>query len=263
MKDRRIPIVAVFGSDEKNTLDPAYALGVAIAERGCILLTGGGAPKDSSEYRADTVKEKAIRGFQDARAGSHLEPWIGLPKSVTETKRSDSARPILLGLRYGDKRNYVEAHLCDVAIALQGGEGTKSEVAFCLALRRPVLLLGSAWKSEYPLTRRDKELDAFLRAARARVDWVAPPPGSRPDDDDIDQRIRRAYGELTTEGEPPSHMELPRKAEASTIVEFAVKLAQTDGYRGSFPRLPDRPGVREVYDDWLRGAVERLMAPAN
>jgi hypothetical protein len=260
--DRTIPIIAVFGSDEKDTLDPAYALGAAIAARG-VLLTGGGDPTDSENFRPDTVKEMAIKGFHDARAGSGLEPWIGLPKSVGETKPSDSTRPFLLGLGYGNKRNYVEAHLCDVAIALQGGRGTKSEVGFCLALRRPVLLLGSRWKSQYPLTRTDKELDDFRRAAQRRVGLPAPPQGRKPDDDEIDERIRRAYGALTREGQPPVHKELPSKSEASTIVELAVKLAQTDGYRGSFPRLPDRPGVRDLYEVWLCGVVERLMASAN
>ena len=143
---RRVPIIAVFGSTVEETLELAKLIGVEIARQNGILLTGGeGIPEDA-------VKEWAITGAESVRSASCLGAWIGVPrdksKRIFVPNPNDLSGKIYTGLNH--KRNYIEAWLCDAAIALEGGEGTRSEITFCLSLQKPVVRIGN-WKTKYPL----------------------------------------------------------------------------------------------------------------
>ncbi|NKK70072.1 hypothetical protein GFM13_06635 [Rhizobium leguminosarum bv. viciae] len=131
----RPPIVAVFGS--KDFRSHAASLGGQIARAGAILLTGGDGRDDGS------VKNAAISGAK--AAGGR---WIGVHRHTRDDglldptlKRQKTGLILRPGL--GHRRNFLEACLCDVAIALKGGKGTVSEVAACVFLSRPVILV--AW----------------------------------------------------------------------------------------------------------------------
>jgi predicted Rossmann-fold nucleotide-binding protein len=131
----RPPIVAVFGS--KENLEIAEALGEAVARSGATLLTGGNTPN------GDYVKNKAIAGAESVHGrwiGVHRHDCLRAP-SYQEAKASLILEPGL-----GHRRNFLEACLCDVAIALEGGKGTISEVSACNFLRKPVVLID--WNSE-------------------------------------------------------------------------------------------------------------------
>ncbi|MER8524177.1 hypothetical protein NKH56_33620 [Mesorhizobium sp. M1076] len=133
-KEMRAPIIAVFGSGQ--LIDQAISIGREVARANAILLTGGSGVEDG------TVKGAAINGAE-AEGGR----WIGVLRHVCNdgfpgpsAKRKNFG--LILEPRLGHRRNYLEACLCDVAIALKGGKGTISEVVACASLEKPVVLVG-------------------------------------------------------------------------------------------------------------------------
>ena len=129
-------MIAVFGRSESDKEREALAkkIGHTIAVRGHILLTGGTEPKEGS------VKNMAIKGTDPS-------PWVGVPQESghpTQDLHTGKRGPVVTsGL--GRKRNYLEAWMCDAAIALSGRSGTRSEAAFSLLLGRPVAFVGKGW----------------------------------------------------------------------------------------------------------------------
>ena len=143
-------------------------VGSAIATRGAILLTG------TAEAGTGAVNKCTVAGA----ASTPKATWVGVEKRTSSKVVEDRGRSLVLRPEYGHKRNYIEAHLCDAAIAFRGGEGSASEVAFCFALGRPVVLLGD-WESDYPLERERPRGLSELRAAtenRMKLNEVGPSP---------------------------------------------------------------------------------------
>ena len=172
-------IVAVFGPSGPNTLSvTASSLGERIATNHILLTGGTGIPDES-------VKEQAIVGAERAIRADAAGRWIGVPKEGTRTASPSHGRGFLLTTEYQDERNYINALLCDSAIALKGGRGTDSEVAFCLVLGRPVVLFGPGWNE---LERQLRRPAGAETAVAAMIDQMFPPPrsGDRP----VDQAIR-------------------------------------------------------------------------
>jgi hypothetical protein len=152
----RKPIVAVFGGSQGSEL--ALALGAELRRRSCITLSGGqGLPET-------LVKEQAIRG---ARPG----PWIGVVRHPRRRQVQPVDSGLLIHTDLDHRRNYLNAHLCDAAICLKGGDGTTSELIFSLALHRPVALVGD-WLDPSC----DDGLCQLLQQAWRRV---PDPPGGR------------------------------------------------------------------------------------
>lgn len=151
-------IVAVFGGSTGNTeltLQRAERFGRAIASRNWIILTGGTGPAKAP------VKNRAIQGA--IRPGP--ESWVGVDRieeriAAATWTRGDGGFAIASTLNH--QRNYLEACMTDGAICLEGGDGTKSELACCLLLRRPVALVGDGWK-------KDCDLDGNRPAALANL----------------------------------------------------------------------------------------------
>lgn len=157
-----IPIIAVFGS--KGGLRLAEAIGHEVGRQNCILLTGGAGPVGKA------VKNRALKGANSAANEGFLAPWIGVSKPGEHRPRPehDVRRSHLLEPGLGDERNYVEAVLCDVAIAIAGGAGTASEVGFCLALERPVALVGD-WSEVLPPARAEDAITYLADAIDKRI----------------------------------------------------------------------------------------------
>ena len=145
-------IIAVFGpthrdktkhrpeqSVQPKILKCASELGAAIG-RDHIVLTGG----DGSDGRS--VKDAAILSAGDE--------WIGVLRD--EPIDGSELRDNLIPSGLGRARNLLEAFVCDAAIALFGGDGTRSEVACALALRRPIALVGCEWQQYYDLDGPDR-----------------------------------------------------------------------------------------------------------
>jgi predicted Rossmann-fold nucleotide-binding protein len=143
---RTRPVIGVFGSSVPETLDLAEEIGYQIAVRDCILLTGG------TGHSRSKVKDRAIFGARRARQQGYVAAWVGVRRTDLPEVSEPDGSGLLLAPGYRHKRNYVEAHLCDAAIALPGGRGTASEAAFCLVLRRPIILVGPKWEANYRLS---------------------------------------------------------------------------------------------------------------
>ena len=231
-------IIAVFGPSGPNTLSvTASSLGEQIAAND-ILLTGGTGIPDKS------VKEQAIVGAERAiRAGS-AGRWIGVPKAGNRTVSSSHRRGFLVKTGYRNERNYINALLCDSAIALKGGPGTDSEVAFCLVLGRPVVLFGPEWND---LERQLRQPTSAGAAVAAMIDRMFPAAnsGDRP----VDQAIRASRAASAT----LSHVHLDSVAGLDKISE-AVTIAlesSTDVDRSELGDLLgyDRAGQ---FLSWLR-----------
>jgi uncharacterized protein (TIGR00725 family) len=129
----RRPIIGVVGGGPRTAPEgsvpyvSAGQLGALIADAGAILLCGGGGG----------IMEAAAVGAREA--GGHT---IGIMPSDQSPNR---------GIEYavytflGDGRNYVNATLSDVVIAMEGAEGTLSEIALALKGGKTVICL-SAWE---------------------------------------------------------------------------------------------------------------------
>jgi uncharacterized protein (TIGR00725 family) len=119
------PVIAVIGGRraEKFLLIEAREAGRLIAERGALLVTGG----------LGGVMEAASEGAQSAGGIT-----IGiLPHDNKEGANQYVDVPLATGLGVG--RNVIIARTADAAIAIGGGYGTLSEIAFALQMGKPVI----------------------------------------------------------------------------------------------------------------------------
>jgi uncharacterized protein (TIGR00725 family) len=130
VEHRRIIIGAVGGDKQKEV---AMAFGKAVAEAGCILLTGG-KPQDSDE-----VKDAALLGAAAAESGNSVARIVGILPSETEAWEMETDRRLFLhtGLRH-NFRNVINGVTPDVLVIFGGGKGTLAETAFALATGKPL-----------------------------------------------------------------------------------------------------------------------------
>ncbi|RMG75027.1 MAG: TIGR00725 family protein [Nitrospirae bacterium] len=131
--DRTRDIIAVIGSRDATDeqLETAYRVGREIALSDRVLLTGG----------LGGVMEAASRGAKEA--GGLV---IGiLPQEEKGWANRYVDVPIATGLGIG--RNVIIARTADALVAVGGGYGTLSEIAFALQLGKPVVGIG-AWQIE-------------------------------------------------------------------------------------------------------------------
>jgi uncharacterized protein (TIGR00725 family) len=138
--------VSVIGSGAEHE-SRAEEVGRLLAERGCVVVTGG----------RGEVMAAASRGAKSAGGTT-----IGI---LPGTDRSDANEwvdhVVVTGL--GHMRNFAVAASADAVIAVGGRWGTLSEIAFAKLLGRPVVILEPGW-----------ELEGVDRAATAEeaVDFV-------------------------------------------------------------------------------------------
>jgi uncharacterized protein (TIGR00725 family) len=125
----RARIIGVLGG--AGDLDIARAVGESIARAGHRLACGGG----------EGVMRAAAQGAR--AAGGDV---IGiLPGREPDAANEFVNIPIATGL--GEARNCVLATCSDRVIAVGGGPGTLSEIAFALKLGRPVAAIASPWSA--------------------------------------------------------------------------------------------------------------------
>ncbi len=126
---RKPVVIGVMGGHraDPKTTEEAHRLGAAIAEKGYVLLTGGGGG----------VMKAASAGAWNAG---------GLVIAVLPNERGNPLKeypheyvdiPIYTGM--GDGRNAVNAKAPDIVVALKGGPGTLSEIALALKSGTPVI----------------------------------------------------------------------------------------------------------------------------
>lgn len=235
-----VSVIAVFGSNEGGTPAAAELVRHQIACQKGGVLTGG------QGLGGPVVKDQAIEGCRRAILEAHVGRWVGVPKRQDggdTTSPDGPGRSHVIRTPYGDERNYLEAWLCDVAICFHGKGGTTSELAFCIALGIPVVLVGDAWVTEYPMSRAPNDLETLRRLARARVMGI----GERT----IDQLIRQAYDVLPRCVAVHRHCPVPTSPiDAATVVETAHRLVASRADRQSVLPVDIASEVSD-YFDWL------------
>jgi len=128
---RRVFIVGVIGAHEGNQdlLDRAFDLGQKIAERGYVLLTGGGGGVMRSASQGAWMSGGLVIGVLPS---DRQQPKKGYPNQFVSI-------PIYTGM--SDARNVINVKSSNVVVALEGGPGTLSEVALAIKAGTPVILL--------------------------------------------------------------------------------------------------------------------------
>ncbi len=130
-RPKQIAIIGGRSATEKQLM-LAEKMGRLIAEKGYQLVCGG----------LIGVMEAACKGAFEA-GGETIGVLPGINRE--EANRYVSI-PIATGI--GIARNSIIAHSADSAIAISGRYGTLSEIAYCLQLGKPVVLLGCSWEIE-------------------------------------------------------------------------------------------------------------------
>lgn len=123
----RRPIIGVIGSAEGGPRETAYALGKMIAEKGCILLTGGG----------PGIMEAASKGAHEA--GGLVIGILPSERSFLRKGYPNKYVDVAIYTGMSDARNAINAKTSDVIIALSGRAGTLSEVALAIKSGTPVV----------------------------------------------------------------------------------------------------------------------------
>jgi uncharacterized protein (TIGR00725 family) len=122
----RISVIGAYAAPESEC-ETAYAVGKLLAERGCVLITGG----------LGGVMEAASRGASEA--GGTV---IGFLPFLDESDANPHVTiPLPTGLGYA--RNLLVARTPHGVIAVGGRIGTLTEIAYALHSGRPVVGLGT------------------------------------------------------------------------------------------------------------------------
>ena len=234
---RKKRIVAVFGGSSKpddltteeweQALKDARRVGAMVAENQ-LLLTGG------TRSGTSTVKGCAI-------TGADAEPWIGVsPKRPTSRAASAKSGTHVIPTGLGDQRNYVEACLCDVVIALAGGDGTISEVTCALALQRPVLFVGKRWRD---LDLKDGSvLDRMFETTLTLFD------AAERADPELNKKLRATLRPCLDS--PPECRYVDGFATPGAAKEAAA-LIQGAKLKGGFPGLTRIAEHKRPYESWI------------
>jgi uncharacterized protein (TIGR00725 family) len=129
MKTQRRRVIGVVGAGRADEALAAVArdVGRLLAEAGCVLLCGGrGGVMAAAAQGAAEAGGEAI-GLLPGRDAAEANPYL----------------TIVLPTGLGEARNCVIAQASEALIAVGGGHGTLSEIAFALKVRKRVVGLGS------------------------------------------------------------------------------------------------------------------------
>lgn len=240
------PIVAVFGGSTGNTkptLARAERLGCAIASRNWIILTGGTGPAD------EPVKNRAIQGA--IRPGT--ETWVGVDRIEGKIATATCGRGnggFAFASTLNHQRNYLEACMADGAICLEGGDGTKSELASCLLLRRPVALVGDGWKEVCDL---DGNKSAALAALITATIKTFKMTGAHKLE--TNQVGETAIRDGLSDGAAPYEYFPSTSSEEEILDWIWTMLPPAGAFLGSFPQnVAGHADVERNYSSWLKTA---------
>lgn len=154
----RKPMIAVIGTgdcqEDSEPYRKAMAVGRLIAQRGCILVCGGLGGVMEAASRGAAEAGGTVVGIVMGHSTSDANPYVTVP--------------IATGM--GDARNAVIANTADGFIAIDGGYGTLSEVAFILKRGKPIVGLGS-WELEGRVQQAQSPEDAVRIVLKAIEDY--------------------------------------------------------------------------------------------
>jgi hypothetical protein len=254
--DPNLPVIAIFGPNDvaSEGSQAAAMLGAVVNDLGCLLLTGGVPPKDGYLRRPDPVKDAAIAGAMRGASPDHPARWVG----VANREEADKADPYgetcgVVTPGWDDRRNFVEACLCDGAVAVVAprsrhdgtssvSQGTASEALFSVYLGRPLIVVADD-PSPADLTPQ-----ALVGQARRRVQPSDPPRA-------VDRGIAGAYAWAGS-----SNVELPVRVlpedevAARRIVDELLSFIATHAPRRDFTDLADEEGWDRYVEEALRAS---------
>jgi uncharacterized protein (TIGR00725 family) len=142
----------------------AEAVGAEVAAAGAVLVCGGLGGVMSAACRGAKARDGTTVGILPGEDRTAANPWVDVA--------------VATGL--GEGRNLLIVHTADVLIAVGGGYGTLSEIAFARRLGRPVIGLRTwdatvADADDGPLVQAADDPVAAVAAALAAL--PAPPTG--------------------------------------------------------------------------------------
>jgi uncharacterized protein (TIGR00725 family) len=123
--------VAVIGSGAEHE-ERAEQVGRLLAERGCVVVTGGLGEVMAAASRGAKAAGGTTIGILPGESRAEANPWI------------DHA--VVTGI--GHARNLAVAASGDAVIAVGGSWGTLAEIGFARRLGRPVVVLEPGWRIE-------------------------------------------------------------------------------------------------------------------
>ena len=141
MKYRQVVVIG--SSDEDNYTEEAYRIGLYIAKKGWVLISGG----------RGGIMEAASRGASDAN---------GIVIGILPGYNGDEANKycnIIIPSGIGYARNLTNVLSGDVIVSISGKSGTLSELAYAWQFGKPVILcrFSGGWSkklSEFPVDDR-------------------------------------------------------------------------------------------------------------
>ncbi|HVE66966.1 MAG TPA: TIGR00725 family protein [Solirubrobacteraceae bacterium] len=146
------PYVAVVGPGEESPAsEAAEAVGRELARRGAVVVCGGRGGAMAAACRGAASEGGVSVGLLPGTDRSEANEWVTVA--------------VATGL--GELRNGLVVRAADAVIAVAGGPGTLSEIAFALKTGRPVVGL-ETWEIEGVVAAADPA-DAVERALAATV----------------------------------------------------------------------------------------------
>lgn len=125
----------------------AYEVGKAITEEQHILLTGGkpSSKKPEPEHYINPIKDAAMDGAKYESSESKPARLISVLRKQGKYdiggEAKDNIKHLIINTNFGDQRNFINGWVPDVTIAVHGGGGTLSELAFAHAAGVPIVFL--------------------------------------------------------------------------------------------------------------------------
>ncbi|MBN2358276.1 MAG: TIGR00725 family protein [Deltaproteobacteria bacterium] len=170
------PVIAVVGSSAPSPLTRqlAFEVGREAVRAGFSIVSGGlGGIMEAASQGAQAAKDEL------RRSGSDVDlPQVIAVLPVAEKQRATPFADIVLPTGLGYARNAVVVLAGDGVIALEGGSGTLSEIAYAWQFGKPVAALAPSggWAARLAGTSLDgKRGDSVYRAesAAAAVEFIA------------------------------------------------------------------------------------------
>lgn len=133
----RVPVIAVIGANhaKDDVLEIARSVGEAIADRGFHLVCGG----------KQGVMAATCHGFRRAR--NELSTIRALAIGILPEETASSANEFVdlaIPTGIGIARNALITRMADGVIAVGGGSGTLSEIAFAWQMGKPVAAMAAS-----------------------------------------------------------------------------------------------------------------------
>ena len=162
VKSKRKIQIAVLGSSEaicsKKAYNMAYEIGLEIAKKGAVTLTGGGLG----------VMEGALKGAKKANGTTlAIVPWESM------SKVNDYA-DIVVATGIGWSRNSINLNSCDGAIIVQGGAGTLNEATYGYMMSKPIVALTTSGGMAQEISNKyfDERKTEFVYGSKTPVEAV-------------------------------------------------------------------------------------------